>query len=85
VDRLGGLSDAIDLACERARVRREDVEVRSVPKPSVVEMLRPPESSEAPAAAVPSLQVLSPMTLLLDALGLPRHGVLAMPVTWRLR
>jgi protease-4 len=85
VDRLGGLSDAIDLACERARVRREDVEVRSVPKPSVVEMLRPPESSEAPAAAVPSLQATSAMTLLLDALGLPRHGVLTMPVTWRLR
>ncbi|MPZ95071.1 MAG: signal peptide peptidase SppA [Propionibacteriales bacterium] len=83
VDELGGLSHAIDVACDRARLRRSAVEVRMVPKHHLLERLRPADNSEHPAAATlvggPGL-----LPALLSTLGLPPYGVLTMPVTWRL-
>lgn len=52
VDALGGLSAAVDAACELAGTSRDDVEVRAWPKPNPLAALTPPESSEAPAAAL---------------------------------
>jgi protease IV len=84
VDRVGGLTDAIDVACARAGVGREDVDVRHLPRPRPLERLMPAENSESPGAAV-----LGEGVPLLDrataALGLPAFGVLSMPVTWSLQ
>jgi protease-4 len=85
VDRLGGLDEAVDIACERAGLRRDEVDVRALPHVSLVRRLRPPESSDHPAAAyaAPSEQAL--LTGALAALGLPpATGVLTMPFGWEL-
>ena len=84
VDELGGLEEAVAIACERAGVRRDDVDVRVLPQAGLVRRLRGPESSEQAAAAHAAGQ-----RPLLDgalaALGLPpTAGVLTMPVTWEL-
>ena len=83
VDELGGLSRAIDLACERARVRRADVEVRTLPKANPVERLLPADNSESPAAAR-SGEGMPLLELALAAAGLPSYGVLTMPFGLRL-
>ena len=49
VDRIGGLEEAIGIACERAGLRRGDVDVRALPHLSILQRIRPPESSEHPA------------------------------------
>jgi protease-4 len=85
VDRLGGLEDAVDLACERAGLRREDVDVRTLPRVGMLDRIRPPRSSEQPAAASVALGDLPLPAGVLAALGLPPSaGVLTMPVTWQL-
>jgi protease-4 len=83
VDQLGGLAEAIDVACARAGVSRDDVEVRTVPKRSPVERLIPPENSDSPTA-VRFDEGIPPLASLLGALGLPTYGVLMMPVDLRL-
>ena len=84
VDQLGGLEEAVAIACERAGVGRDDVDVRVLPQAGLVRRLRGPESSEHAAAAHTAGQ----QPLLdgaLAALGLPlASGVLTMPVTWEL-
>ncbi|HET7173261.1 MAG TPA: signal peptide peptidase SppA [Nocardioidaceae bacterium] len=50
VDELGGLEEAVGLACRRAGLDRSAVNVKVLPKPSIVERIRPAESSEHPAA-----------------------------------
>jgi protease IV len=89
IDELGGLSEAVDLACDRAGLRRADVAIRSLPRISPLDRLRQPESSEHPAAARMSAGIggaydASPLGLLLRTLGMPPVGVLTMPVVWRL-
>jgi protease-4 len=87
VDELGGLSAAVDAACARAGVRREDVDVRPWPRPHPLAALRPPESSEAPAAAMLGGPVagegVGPVDRLLRlvaaAAGVPTYGVLTLP------
>jgi len=93
VDRLGGLSDAVDLACARAGIRREATDVRALPRVRPLERLRPPQNSDAPHAAAPVLGGLAGGLLtdglladrLLAALGLPGWGVLTAPMLWELR
>ncbi|ONH57961.1 signal peptidase [Frankia sp. CcI49] len=52
VDELGGLAHAIDLAWARAGLPAEETpRVRLTPKPSVLDRLRTPKSSEEPGAA----------------------------------
>jgi protease-4 len=84
VDQLGGLEEAVATACERAGVRRGDVDVRVLPQVGLVRRLRGPESSEQAAAAHPAGQ--QPLLdVALAALGLPpATGILTMPVTWEL-
>jgi protease-4 len=83
VDRLGGLSEAIDVACARAGLARAEVDVRTMPKVSPLERLRPAENSDTPAAARTG-EGIPLLDRLLGALDLPVHGVLTMPVAWRL-
>ncbi|MGZ4479743.1 MAG: signal peptide peptidase SppA [Nocardioidaceae bacterium] len=84
VDQVGGLADAVDAACRRVGLRRDQVDVRTLPRTSALDRLRPPQNSDSPAAAR-----LGEGWPLLDAalaaLQLPSYGVLTMPVTWRLR
>jgi protease-4 len=85
VDRLGGLEDAVDHACERAGLRPEDVDVRTLPRVSVLGRMRPPRSSEQPGAASVTLGDLPLPEGVLAALGLPpTAGVLTLPVAWQL-
>jgi protease-4 len=86
VDELGGLDEAIDLACDRAGLRRKDVELKSLPKSPLLQRLRPAQSSESPAAAT---LLGGDGGSLLDqvyrALRIPAYGVLTTPVMWNLR
>jgi protease IV len=85
VDRIGGLEDAVGIACERAGLRRDDVNVRALPHVGVVRRLRPPESSERPAAAHAAPGGQSLLAGALSALGVPPvAGVLTLPVIWEL-
>jgi protease-4 len=88
VDRLGGLDDAIDLACARAGLRRKDAEIRTLPRSALVQGLRPPQSSESPAAEVVATFGGDPGSLLehvYRALHVPAYGVLTVPMLWELR
>jgi protease-4 len=92
IDGLGGLSAAVDTACELAGTDRSKVDVRPWPRPGLKAMLRPPENSEAPAAALstPTAEPLGESLASIDHLlqllaaeaGLPAYGVLTMP--WRI-
>jgi protease-4 len=85
VDRLGGLEEAVGVACESAGVHRDDVDVRALPHVNIVQRLRPPESSERPAAAYGEPGGQSLLAGALAALGLPPvAGVLTLPVVWEL-
>ncbi|MGI8576958.1 MAG: signal peptide peptidase SppA [Nocardioidaceae bacterium] len=91
VDELGGLEDAIGLACERARFKRSAVDVKALPKQRLVERVRPADNSESPAAATGvwlSSKLGSVLTSgfepMLATFGLAPYGVLTMPVLWSL-
>lgn len=81
VDEVGGLSIAVDRACELARLDRGHADVRTVPRPNPVQQLIPASSSDIPAAAVgegPAVwQRLLPE--LASAWGLTHAGVLSLP------
>lgn len=89
VDEIGGLSHAIDVACDLAGIERDGVDVRPWPRPHPLAMLRPPQNSEAPAAAASAGwtagEGVGPvdrlLRLLAADLGHPVAGVLTMP--WR--
>ena len=92
VDELGGLERAVDLAAAHAGFARDDVELRVVPKPKVLERFLPAESSESPAAAVAlgACDVLAEgrrpaFERLLATSGVAPYGVLSLPVTWHLQ
>ena len=96
VDSLGGLQTAVSAACARGGLDRERVQVRRYPRQKLADRVRPPESSQSPAAAaVGSLRwepnVLSDLALptgpgtdllatLLAVLAPTATGVLSMPV-----
>lgn len=94
VDQIGGLSDAVVVACEIAGSARDDIEVRAWPKPHPFAALTPPESSEAPAAALLRAPAATLsigegnemidrlLRTLSQAAGMPVHGALSMP--WRI-
>jgi protease IV len=85
VDELGGLDDAIDLACSRAGLRRKDADVRALPRPALLQGLRPAQSSESPAAAAATGGDGGLLSLVYQALNVPAYGVLTVPVLWELR
>jgi len=88
-DRLGGLHTATRRAAERAGLDPAEVRLAAVPHVSPLDRLRPPESSEAPAAALPLGMLAaggSPgVEGLLAQSGLLPYGVLALPGSWHLR
>ena len=85
VDRLGGLEDAVGLACERAGLRRDDADVRTLPHMTLLSRMRPPRSSEQPTAASVALGDHPLLAGAFAALGLPPFaGVLTLPVSWQL-
>lgn len=67
VDQLGGLEDAIDLACELASIDRAHTNVTSLPQSGLLARLMPAENSDHPAAAA-STQVPSGLAGLLAGL-----------------
>jgi protease-4 len=88
VDELGGLDDAVDLACTRAGIRRRDAQVKTLPRTHPLQALRSPQSSESPAAAVATPFGGDGGSLLdhvFRALQVPAYGVLTAPVLWDLR
>lgn len=85
VDRLGGLEDALELACRSAGLRRVDTDVKPLPHLSLRQRLKKPESSEHPGAGRAALSDHPLLPTALEALGLPPFtGVLSLPVGWRL-
>ncbi|MDP9398585.1 MAG: signal peptide peptidase SppA [Actinomycetota bacterium] len=87
VDELGGLERAVEIAAARAGVRRgSPVELRTYPKVSPLERLRPPQSSEDPAAAAAGyLDGWGALAGVAAWLGLPAAGPLVLPGPWRVR
>ncbi|HNJ79167.1 MAG TPA: signal peptide peptidase SppA, partial [Marmoricola sp.] len=86
VDDLGGLSAAIGKACELAQVRRNQVDVRTIPRPHPLAMLMPAESSDALEAALPHPARLEGPGLwgtlvagVEQELGIRHLGVLSLP------
>jgi ClpP class serine protease len=89
IDVLGGLSAAIDTACELTGIERSKAAVRPWPRSRPLAMLKSPKNSEAPAAAQATMsrhllgghearwdRVLQ---LLAAEAGLPAYGALTMP------
>lgn len=91
VDELGGIERAVAIARERANIPSDaDVDVRIYPKTTPLERLRPPESSEDPAAAGTTLEALRAEAWgsaagLAARLGLPAGGPLMLPGSWEIR
>ena len=89
VDELGGLSDAVDVACRLADVDRSDVQVRSFPHVHPLQRLVPAQNSEAPVSAHAGLLDLGGEGMpwvdrVLTAAGLP-YGALSLPWNLELR
>jgi protease-4 len=86
VDELGGLERAIQVACQRAGLDRDEIALMVAPHRSLLDRIKPPESTEdlAMSAArwLPDADGLSASVY--AALGLPPVGVLTMPMSWRL-
>jgi protease-4 len=91
VDELGGLERALELAARDAGVDREDVELRVMPKPRLVERFLPADNSESPAAAADlgfggtaAGGALPLFERLLATSGIAPYGVLSLPLGWHL-
>jgi protease IV len=88
IDELGGLALAVDLARERAGLApSEEPEVVAFPRTPFLARMRPPASSEDPAAASARITVDGWGTFagLAARLGLPTHGPLMLPGDLSLR
>jgi protease-4 len=72
VDRLGGLAQAVEIACARAGVNREEVEVRILPHLGLAERVRGPESSDDLSASLATGPMSAVSSLLVSSAGLPR-------------
>lgn len=91
-DRLGGLRAAVGRAAERAGLDPTEVRLAPIPHLGPLGRLRPPESSESPAAALPAgvLAASGPgrpagIEGVLARTGLLPYGVLALPGRWDMR
>ena len=86
VDELGGLGTALELAKERGGLPASaEIEPRLYPRVPMISRLRPPQSSEDPAAASARLGVegWGPFADLAMRLGLSGYGPLMLPFTLR--
>lgn len=87
VDELGGLERAVELACARAGLGRNDVAVRALPHRNPLDRLKPPETTDDLAVrTAPALPTGADgiAAAVYTALGLPPVGVLTMPLTWQI-
>jgi protease-4 len=92
-DEAGGLHEAIVIARKRAGLP-SDAPVRVYPRLGPLDQLRPVESSEARPAARAQLGAGTLASVFFDgwgpawrfaaAAGLPPHGPLTLPGTWRI-
>jgi len=86
VDELGGLERAVELACARAGLDRDEVALSTAPHRSLLERLKAPQSTDDLAvrasAWIPDKDGLTASVY--AALGIPPYGVLTMPITWHL-
>lgn len=84
VDSLGGLSAAIDTACELAGLDRDDIELVHLPKSSPFDRFNPAENSEAVAAGAAVLSLGGPeigaVRRVLELASAPPAGVLSLPM-----
>ena len=91
VDELGGIERAVAIAREKANLPLgAAADVRVFPRPTPLERLRPPDSSEDPAAAGTALEALrteawGPLAALAARFGLPAGGPLMLPGAWEIR
>jgi protease IV len=86
VDELGGMTAAAEIARRRAGLPA-DAPLRSWPRLTPLDQLRPPESSEARPAAAAALDLgfadgWGPAWRLAARAGLPPYGPLMLPGTW---
>ncbi len=83
VDELGGFRDAVRIARAKAGLpERDDLDdVRVYPKVAPIDRIRPPESSDSPAAAMSALRLSAwgPFAQLAAQLGLSADGPLVVP------
>jgi protease-4 len=81
VDELGGLATAVRLARIRSGIpARDDLsDVRVFPRVSILDRVRPAESSQSPAATAVAMRPWGPLSQFATALGLPAAGPLTMP------
>jgi protease-4 len=87
IDELGGLSAAIEVAKQQAGIpATAEPQVRAYPKVPVVARLRPPQSSEDPAAAAATvrLEAWGGFADIATRLGFPAYGPLTVPGVWPL-
>ncbi|GAA0329908.1 signal peptide peptidase SppA [Actinoallomurus spadix] len=84
VDELGGLSYAVELARKKAGLAA-DAPVRSYPRVSPLDRLRPAESSDDRTAASARVDAWGPLTGVATRLGLPSGGPLLLPGSWEIR
>lgn len=84
VDELGGFEHALRLACNRAGLDRDNITVTAAPHRSLLDRLRPPESTEDLAATAKAWTADGLTSTIYTALGLPPNGVLTMPLNWRI-
>jgi protease-4 len=85
VDELGGLDAAAAHARRRAGLP-DDAPLRQFPRPSPLERLRPPASSEAASAAPARLlaEGWGPVAAIAARAGLPAYGPLLLPGSWKI-
>ncbi|MGI8870202.1 MAG: signal peptide peptidase SppA [Mycobacteriales bacterium] len=83
VDELGGLADAVRLARSKAELpaRSDFDDVHTYPRVPPIERLRPPSSSESPAAWSSRIRLAAwgPFARVAAELGLPAEGPLTVP------
>jgi protease-4 len=84
VDELGGFEHAIRLACSRAGLDRDNITLTAAPHRSLLDRLRPPETTEDLAATAKAWTADGLTSTIYTALGLPPTGVLTMPLNWRI-
>ncbi|WP_433182225.1 signal peptide peptidase SppA [Actinoallomurus sp. CA-150999] len=84
VDELGGLAYTIDLARKKAGLP-VDAPVRTYPRATPLDRLRPAESSDDRTAASARVDAWGPITGIAARLGLPSGGPLLLPGTWEIR
>jgi protease-4 len=81
VDELGGLHDAVAIARRRAGLPA-GAPLRGYPRLTPLDQVRPPESSDSPAAAALGYTGWGPVSGLAARLGLPPYGPLILPGSW---